>query len=179
MLKSILNNNSRPKDLKVPRLAVVYKTRTVWVPLGMKTSLFCLFRTANAFVWRRRCYTGRFITTIVNAVLLHKKLIRVTWRLQTIFNATRVAQLSIFSNSYNVVAINWLSCCTYRFFAQHCCVENRPQCNITIKDAVVKVDCRSLKVHNVTKCALDSHTSTLIHRVVWGWGGVQLMEFIL
>ena len=28
---------------------------------------------------------GQFLTTIFNAILLHKKSIRVTWRLQTIF----------------------------------------------------------------------------------------------
>ena len=32
--------------------------------------------------------SGVFLTTIFNAILLHKKSIRVTWRLQTIFNAT-------------------------------------------------------------------------------------------
>ena len=50
-----------------------------------QTQIHCL----SALRWW--CYTGQFLTTIVNAIWLHKKSIRVTWRLQVIFNATFVA----------------------------------------------------------------------------------------
>ena len=46
--------------------------------------------------------------TIFNAILLYKQSIHVTWRLQTIFNATSLHNFEQASNSHNVVAINLL-----------------------------------------------------------------------
>ena len=57
-------------------------------------------------------YTGRFLTTIFNATLFHKKSILVTWRLQTIFNATFVATTCCTTlNRFQI-----LTCCTVSIF---------------------------------------------------------------
>ena len=60
-------------------------------------------------------YTGRFLTTILNATLLHKKSRRVIdMRNICCHNVLHNSEQT--SNTYNVVATNWLSCYTVSIF---------------------------------------------------------------
>ena len=99
------------------------------------------------------CYKRWFLTTTFKAILLHKKYIRVIWRLQTIFNATFVAATGCTTlNRFQFLTtllqhIAWLSWYTYRFLCNNIALKNVP-CNITcIETCLLTLAALNQKIH--------------------------------
>ena len=107
-------------------------------PLGKWVQ--CISRKAcQCNVSSLRAQLFNFLTTIFNAILLHKKIdtckhgVCRRFLTQHFLPQLMLRNFEEASNSYNVVAINWLPCYTVSSFARNNVALQIIPCNITLK----------------------------------------------